>query len=88
VFALPPGAWHGPIESGYGLHLVRVSVQTPARPREFAQVRAQVLERWQDQRQREDNEKYFASLLKKYDVGVDASVKPLVGVLGETEAGR
>ncbi len=88
VFALPPGAWHGPIESGYGLHLVRVSAQTPARPREFAQVRAQVLERWQDQRQREDNEKYFASLLKKYDVEVDASVKPLVGVLGETEAGR
>jgi hypothetical protein len=85
VFALAPGAWHGPIESGYGLHLVRVSAQTPARPREFAQVRAQVLERWQDQRQREDNEKYFANLLKKYDVAVDASVKPLVGVLGETE---
>lgn len=88
VFALPPGTWHGPIESGYGLHLVRVSAQTPARPREFAQVRPQVLERWQDQRQREDNEKYFASLLKKYDVAVDASVQPLVGVLGETEAGR
>lgn len=87
VFALPPGAWSGPIESGYGLHLVRVSAQTPARPREFAQVRAQVLERWQDQRQREDNEKYFAGLLKKYDVAVDASVKPLVGVLGEDSNG-
>ena len=30
VFALQPGAWHGPIESGYGLHLVRVS--EPNRP--------------------------------------------------------
>ena len=88
VFALPPGAWHGPIESGYGLHLVRVSAQTPARLREFAEVRAQVLDRWRDQRQREDNEKYFAALLKKYDVVVDASVKPLVGVFGEKEPGQ
>lgn len=88
VFTLAPGAWHGPIESGYGLHLVRVSAQTPARLREFAAVRAQVLDRWHDQRQREDNEKYFASLLKKYDVVLDASVKPLVGVLGEKEAGQ
>jgi hypothetical protein len=88
VFALPPGAWHGPIESGYGLHLVRVTSQSPARLREFTEVRAQVLDRWHDQRQREDNEKYFAGLLKKYDVVLDASVKPLVGTLGETEVVR
>ena len=24
VFELPVGDWHGPIESGYGVHLVRV----------------------------------------------------------------
>jgi len=88
LFALPPGAWHGPIESGYGLHLVRVTSQSPARLREFTEVRAQVLDRWHDQRQREDNEKYFAGLLKKYDVVLDASVKPLVGTLGETEVVR
>lgn len=86
VFALPPGGWHGPIESGYGLHLVRVSAQTPARPREFAQVRAQVLDRWREQQQRADNEKFFSGLLKKYDVVVDEKVKPLVGVLGKDEA--
>ena len=82
VFALKPGAWSGPIVSGYGLHLVRVSELKPGRQREFAEVKTQVLDRWREQRQSEDNEKYFASLLKKYDVVLDESVKPLVGRLG------
>ena len=81
VFAFQPGAWHGPVESGYGLHLVRVSNTKPAKRREFAEVKTQVLERWREQRQREDNERYFASLLKKYDVVVDENLKPLVGPL-------
>ena len=81
VFALQPGAWHGPFESDYGLHLVRVSDAKPARPREFADVRTQVLERWRAQRQREDDERYFAGLLKKYDVVVDKGLEPLVGPL-------
>jgi len=81
VFALQPDAWHGPIESGYGLHLVRVSESKPAKRREFADVKTQVLEHWREQRQREDNEKYFAGLLKKYDVVVDENLKPLVGPL-------
>jgi hypothetical protein len=85
VFGLPLNTWHGPVESGYGVHLVRLTAQTPARLRDFAAVRTQVLDRWQEQRQREDNQKYFASLLKKYDVVFDASVKPLVGTLGESE---
>jgi hypothetical protein len=83
VFALKPGGWSGPIESGYGLHLVRVSDVKPANRREFSEVKTQVLERWREQRQREDNEKYFASLLKKYDVVVDDSVKPLIGPLDD-----
>jgi len=86
VFTLNPGAWNGPIESGYGLHLVRVSEVKPANRREFSQVKTQVLERWREQRQREDNEKYFASLLKKYDVVVDENLKPLIGPLDESNA--
>jgi len=86
VFTLKPGAWNGPIESGYGLHLVRVSEVKPANRREFSQVKTQVLERWREQRQREDNEKYFASLLKKYDVVVDENLKPLIGPLDESNA--
>ena len=89
VFALKPGAWSGPIESGYGLHLVRVSEFSPGRQREFGEVKAQVLERWRDQRQGADNEKYFTGLLKKYDVVPDESVKLLIGPLAmQAESGQ
>jgi hypothetical protein len=81
VFAQPAGAWHGPIESPYGLHLVRVVEVKPGRQRDFAEVKSQILERWRDERQRDENEKYVASLLTKYDVVLDDRVKPIVGPL-------
>jgi hypothetical protein len=87
VFALPPGAWHGPIESGYGLHLVRVSGAKPAKRRELGEVKAQVLDLWRAQERREEYERYFASLLKKYDVVMDEDLKPLVGPLDSSIAG-
>jgi len=86
VFALAPGAWHGPIASGYGLHLVRVASLEPARRRDFAEARPQVLELWREQRQREGEDRLFAGLLEKYDVVIDDSVKPLVGPLGIARA--
>jgi parvulin-like peptidyl-prolyl isomerase len=85
VFALPPGAWNGPIESGLGWHLVRVTELKPGQQREFGEAKAQVIEQWRDQREREDTDKYFASLFKKCEVVLDESVKPLVGALWEKE---
>jgi parvulin-like peptidyl-prolyl isomerase len=87
LFALPAGCWRGPIESGYGLHLVRVLGQTPARAREFADVRLQVLDRWREERRQESNRGYFAGLLKKYDVVVDATVRPLIGAMHGSSSG-
>jgi len=81
VFALKPSAWHGPIASSFGLHLVRVTAAKPGRQLEFSEVEPQVRERWRDEHQREANEQYYAGLLKKYDVVVDESVKPLIGPL-------
>jgi hypothetical protein len=81
VLALKPGVWNGPVASGYGLHLVRVSELTPGRQREFSEVKAQVIERWRDEQQRESSARYFAKLLKKYSVAVDESVEPLIGEL-------
>jgi hypothetical protein len=81
VFALEPGKWQGPVESGYGLHLVRVTERQKPRLRAFAEVRQQVLEDWHRDRQKAADEQYFASLLKKYEIVVDDGVKPLVGSL-------
>lgn len=85
VFALDAGKWQGPIESGYGLHLVRIANKQAAQPREFAAVKAEVVNLWREQREREGREQYFATLLKKYDVVVDESVKPLIGPLASAK---
>jgi PPIC-type PPIASE domain len=83
VFTLEPGQWHGPVASGYGFHLVRISERQAAQPRLFDEVRAQVLDEWQRSQQAKVNAQFFAGLLKKYDVVVEESIKPLIGPLAE-----
>jgi parvulin-like peptidyl-prolyl isomerase len=85
VFALEPGPWQGPIESSQGFHLVRVTGVMPAQLRPFDEVRQQLVELWQEQSQRENEERYFVELLKKYRVVPDESVKALVGPLIEQQ---
>ncbi len=84
VFGLDAGPWHGPVASSYGFHLVRVNSRQDARPRPFEEVREQVLQDWQRVEQTKAGQRFFAELLKKYDVVVDDSVKPLVGPLAGT----
>jgi hypothetical protein len=86
VFALPAGSWHGPIESGYGVHLVRVEAIAAARPRELAEVRGQVLERWHAQRQRASGERHLERLKTKYGVVIDPGVRDAIGPLTLTQA--
>lgn len=81
VFALAPGGWHGPIESGYGLHLVRVNRVEPGRLPEFAAVRNEILERWREQKQREGVDRFLGGLLAKYEVVVDEGVRASLGPL-------
>jgi hypothetical protein len=79
VFKLPPGDWHGPLESGYGVHLVRVATAQPAQRRDFEEVRALVLERWREQQQREAEARFLERLMAKYEVLIDDSVKAAIG---------
>lgn len=81
VFALEPGAWRGPVESAYGLHLVRVTAAEPGVPQGFAAARGEVLEAWRERKLAEANAAYFAGLMKKYEVVLDPSVAPLIGPL-------
>ncbi|MDX1375515.1 MAG: peptidylprolyl isomerase [Burkholderiales bacterium] len=81
VFALAPGSWQGPIESGYGLHLVRVTGKRPQQSLAFEAVTDELREIWLRQQEEAARERYFATLLAKYDVVVDESVRALVGPL-------
>jgi len=86
VFSLTPGAWRGPISSSFGLHLVRVAQVQPARQLEFSEAEPQVRESWLEEHQREIKQQYYAGLLKKYDVSIDANLKPVLGSLSAFSA--
>ena len=45
VFKLKPGSWQGPVESGYGWHLVFVDSFTPGRIPAFEEVEPDVKSR-------------------------------------------
>jgi hypothetical protein len=78
VFALKPGQWGGPLRSGYGLHLVRVSNVSLSTPKPFDEVRPEVLHEWENEQERKGKEAYLAKLTEKYGVVVDDSVKSLL----------
>ncbi|GJL68589.1 MAG: hypothetical protein NPIRA06_12240 [Nitrospirales bacterium] len=81
VFTVEPGKWQGPLESGYGLHLVHVTKKEPAALPDFEMAKEDVVTVWRHQHEQEGLERYFSALLEKYDVVVDESVKSLIGPL-------
>ncbi len=74
---LTPGEWHGPIESGYGVHFVLVSERTEGRLPALAEVRDAVHREWTNARRLEGNEKLYAEMLSRYTVTIEEP-KPAV----------
>lgn len=70
---ITPGPWSGPIESGYGMHLVRVSERTEPRVPKLADVREAVKREWQLTRRAEAIEKSYRNLLQRYTVSIEPS---------------
>ena len=69
--SVPIGQWLGPVDSGYGIHLVFVEKRSEARLPELGQVRDAVRREWTNARRLESNEKFFQNLLKRYSVTVE-----------------
>jgi hypothetical protein len=65
---LTSGAWHGPIRSAYGTHLVRVVARTEPRTPSFTEVRDRVAEDLITERRREQNEAALDALRARYEV--------------------
>jgi hypothetical protein len=64
-------AWHGPIVSGYGLHLVYVHGRETFPQPELAAVRERVAEDWTTAKRAELNEEYRKRLLEKYTIVIE-----------------
>ena len=68
---LSPGQWQGPVESGYGVHLVKISESSEGRLPALADVREVVRREWDNARRQEANEKFYQDLLKHYVVNIE-----------------
>jgi len=71
LIELSSGQWHGPVLSGYGVHLVYVSniIEPPAPV--FAEVRERVVQDWTMDRSEELNEQFYANLRDRYTVVIE-----------------
>lgn len=78
VFSLPVGSWQGPVLSGYGLHLLRVSKKTLAVQPELSAVRDKVRIEWMNLQRQKIDKAFYKSLRQRYEIVIDdASIKDL-----------
>jgi len=65
---LKPGAWQGPIESGYGWHLVYVDTVIPGRIPAFEEIEPDVKTAWLGEQKAEAWQKAYSEMRAKYTV--------------------
>ena len=65
------GQWEGPIESGFGVHLVLMTERTDGSMPALEDVRAAVRREWSNARRLEANEKFYRTLLQRYNVTIE-----------------
>jgi hypothetical protein len=65
------GQWQGPTESGFGVHLVLIAERTDGSMPGLEDVRAAVRREWINARRLEVNEKFYRTLLQRYNVTIE-----------------
>jgi peptidyl-prolyl cis-trans isomerase C len=68
LFRLKPGLWQGPIESGYGWHLVCIESIIPQRIPDFEEVEPDVKTAWLGEQKEEAWRKAYEAMRAKYTV--------------------
>jgi len=71
VATLPTGRWEGPVQSGYGLHLVMLRELVPGREATLGEVRRDVERELLSQRRRDQLAAMYDELLGKYSVTIE-----------------
>jgi hypothetical protein len=84
----PVGQWSGPIESGFGLHLVKVDERVAGKAPTLAEIRPIVLREWQSEQRRELNEAFLGTLKSKYEIRVEGPAAELFAAPAAAAAGQ
>jgi hypothetical protein len=67
----PVGQWTGPLQSGFGLHLVRVDRREAGAAPTLEQIRPIVQREWEAEQRKSVNEAFLAKLKSKYDIRIE-----------------
>jgi parvulin-like peptidyl-prolyl isomerase len=77
VAKLAPGSWQGPIESGYGWHLVFIDTVIPGRVPDFEEIEGDVKSAWLNEQKEKAWDQAYKELRAKYTVLLPAPPKSL-----------
>ena len=70
IAKLPTGGWSGPVRSAFGLHVVRILENQPARTPLLEEIREAVLRDWRAAKARQSLERHYARLRQRYVVEI------------------
>lgn len=70
LFELRPGEWRGPIESGYGWHLVWIDAYEAPRVPTLEEVKPTVAQAWQQEKYREVRQRAMDEIRSRYEIVV------------------
>jgi peptidyl-prolyl cis-trans isomerase C len=72
VMELEPGRWHGPVLSGFGVHLVYVFNHLQAPPPVLSdELRPLVQDGWMAEQMQDFNEKFYDALKSRYHIVIE-----------------
>jgi len=78
LVSVETGNWAGPLESNYGLHLVRVDEQLPGAAPQLANVREAVLRDLLSERRKQELDAQYVKLRARYMIVVEPPQAPTV----------
>jgi peptidyl-prolyl cis-trans isomerase C len=68
IAGLKPGEWQGPVESGYGWHLVFIDTFVPARVPAFEEIEPEIRAEWIEDQRLEAKRKAYETMRARYQV--------------------
>jgi parvulin-like peptidyl-prolyl isomerase len=71
LFTLETGDWQGPIDSGYGFHLVRISEKIDSQMPELASVMDRVRTDWMFEQRQKMNKEIYERFKERYEIVVE-----------------